>query len=135
MSERSVSITGATGFLGWHLSEAFLAAGWRVTGVVRPGSQKLTPAGVTRAEATLGMGGEPALARAFSDSTVVIHGAAQTRGSNAQSFEATNVEGTRAIVRAVDQTNARLVFVSSQAAAGPGTVAAPTREVDDPRPV
>ena len=58
MSNRSISITGATGFLGWHLCQAFQTAGWSVTSVVRQGSSKPTVPGTRRVEASLLSEGE-----------------------------------------------------------------------------
>src|SRR5271169_5305404 len=56
MRSRSVSITGATGFLGWHLAEAFRDAGWVARAIVRPGNTKPLPQGVDSIEAALGPG-------------------------------------------------------------------------------
>ena len=53
MRSRSVGITGATGFLGWHVAQAFLRAGWQVRGIVRPGSRKPLPEAAERIEASL----------------------------------------------------------------------------------
>src|SRR5271169_4888994 len=58
MRSRSVSITGATGFLGWHLAEAFRDAGWVARAIVRPGNTKPLPQGVDSIEAALGPGQE-----------------------------------------------------------------------------
>jgi len=132
MTSRSVSITGATGFVGWHLAEAFRDAGWRVRAVVRPGSSKPLPDGVEAARAPLER--EP-LTRAFDGSAVVVHAAALIRAPRAAMFDAVNVGGTREAVEAANAVNARLIFVSSQAAAGPGTRNRPTTEADAARPI
>ena len=131
MKSRSVSITGATGFVGWHLAEAFHHAGWRVRAIVRPGGVKPVPDDVERVEAAL----HPAtLSAAMGESDVVVHAAGLTRALDASAFEF-NVSGTRAVVGAVNATGARLVLISSQAAMGTGTVSRPTREDDVPRPL
>ena len=36
-------MTGATGFIGWHVCERLREAGWKVIGIVRRGSQKPLP--------------------------------------------------------------------------------------------
>jgi nucleoside-diphosphate-sugar epimerase len=132
MSGQSVSITGATGFLGWHLSESFRDRGWRVTAIVRPDSRKPTPADVERAQAAL----DPVqLAEACAGCSVIVHGAAIVRAASAQELDAINVAGTRAAVKAANRVGARLLLISSQAAAGPGTPSHPTREDDDPHPI
>jgi nucleoside-diphosphate-sugar epimerase len=132
MKSPSVSITGATGFIGWHLSGAFRAAGWRVVAIARPGRQHALPDGVTRAAATLDA---TALAPVFEATDLVIHAAGLARGWSAGALHAVNGDGTQAVVEAANATGARLVFVSSQAAAGTGTRARPAREDDEPRPV
>lgn len=131
MKSRSVSITGATGFVGWHLAEAFRLAGWRVRAIVRPGGVKPVPDDVERVESAL----HPAtLSAAIGESDVVVHAAGLTRALDASAFEF-NVSGTRAVVDAVNATGARLVLISSQAAMGAGTISRPTREDDLPRPL
>src|SRR5437667_5110317 len=101
MKNPSVSVTGATGFLGWHIAGAFLNRGWRVRAVVRPGNAKPLPAGVDVREAAIG---DPAaLAAACGGCDLLIHGAALTRAPNEPAFRAVNVDGTRAIVAAANE--------------------------------
>ncbi len=133
MRSRSVSITGATGFLGRRLSAAFRDAGWTVRAVVRPGSPAPLAAGVDRHEAALD--DIAGLARAFAGSAVVAHCAGLVRAPHPAAFHRVNVDGTRAVVAAVNAAGARLVHISSLAAVGPGTAARPAREDDVPRPV
>ena len=141
MRNRSVSITGATGFLGWHLAEAFRDAGWVVRAIVRPGNTKPLPDGIDSMAAELGRGEGrreeqgKGWRRAVEGCDVLVHAAGLTRARRASAFEAINVSGTRAIVDAVNAAGARLVAISSQAAIGPGSVARPSREDDAPRPL
>ena len=132
MTSQSVSITGSTGFLGWHLCESFRDAGWRVRAVVRAGNRKPLPAGVEAVEAGLDAA---LLTRASAGSSLLIHCAALVRAPTLDDIARVNVEGTRAAVQAANATGARLLFVSSQAATGPGTIAKPSREDDEPRPL
>jgi nucleoside-diphosphate-sugar epimerase len=132
MRRRSVSITGATGFVGYSAAEAFVRDGWYVQAVVRPGNRKPVPAGATAVEADLS---PLSLAEACAGSDILLHGAALIRARNEATFNAVNVEGTRAAVDAARHIGARLVLISSQAAGGEGTVAAPRRESDPPAPV
>jgi len=132
MRSRSLSLTGATGFVGWHTAEAFVRAGWDVRAVVRRGNRRPLPSGVTVAEADL----TPAsLAAASAGSDVFIHSAALIRAATEAEFNAVNVDGTRAACEAVAGTGARFILISSQAAGGPGTASAPRRETDPPAPV
>jgi nucleoside-diphosphate-sugar epimerase len=132
MKSRLVSVTGATGFFGGHIAEAFLRAGWRVRGVVRRGSVNQLPPGLERCEAELAT--EP-LKAAFDGSALVVHAAGLARSRAQEALWAVNVGGSRAVVDAVNATGSRLIVISSQAAAGTGTIARPSREDDDPRPL
>lgn len=133
MRSRCVSITGATGFLGRRLADMFRDHGWQVRAVVRPGSAKPLPSGVARFDAALH--DRSSLARAFDDADVVVHCAGVVRAARPSAFDVVNVDGTRAVVDAVNATGSRLVHVSSLAAIGPGTAERPAREEDVPRPV
>jgi nucleoside-diphosphate-sugar epimerase len=68
-------LTGATGFVGWHLLQALLARGDRVRCLVRPSSRSLLggePAG--RVETVIGDLGDPeVLTRGIDDCEVVFH--------------------------------------------------------------
>lgn len=132
MKSRSVSITGATGFVGWHVGEAFVRDGWDVRAVVRRGNRKPVPQGVTVVESDLSAG---SLRVACAGSDVLVHSAALIRAKDDAAFSAVNVEGARAAAQAAAATGARLVLISSQAAGGQGTPAAPRRELDPPAPV
>jgi nucleoside-diphosphate-sugar epimerase len=129
---RRVAITGATGFLGWHASEAFRDEGWQVRAIVRQGSQKAVPPGADRAEAALDVS---SLRAAFHGCEAVVHAAGIARAGDAALFTRVNVEGTQAVAAAAAAAGARLVYISSQAAIGPGTAARPAREHDAPHPV
>lgn len=132
MRRRSVSLTGATGFVGWHLAEVFRDQGWQVRAVVRPGGGRALPPGVE----PRGAGLEGALlARAFDGSELVVHCAGLIRARNDAAFDAVNVDGTRAVIDACNTIGARVVVISSLAAAGPGTHARPRRESDPVAPV
>jgi nucleoside-diphosphate-sugar epimerase len=132
MKSRSLSITGATGFVGWHVAEGFRHAGWRVRAIVRPGSVKPVPDGVDAVEAPLA---GAALVAAVQGSDLLIHSAGVIRAPTEAGFHAVNVDGTRAAVYAANQACARFVLISSQAAIGPGTVERPSLEDDQPWPV
>lgn len=128
----SVAITGATGFIGWNLCEAFRDAGSRVRALVRLGNTKPIPAGVEAFEAALD---SASLARGVERFDVFVHAAGLTRARTSSEFERVNVAGTRAAVDAANAAGVRLVHISSQAAIGEGTVARPAREDDPPRPL
>jgi len=129
---RTICLTGAGGFLGWHLGEALRDAGWRVRGLRRPGSGRPLPEGVEPVETPLD---SQALTRVVEGADVLVHAAAVVRAANDSTYHTANVLGTRAAVDAANATGARLLLVSSQAAAGTGTVDARRHEDDPPEPV
>jgi nucleoside-diphosphate-sugar epimerase len=132
MKSRLVSLTGATGFLGQHLAEAFRTRGWQVRAIVRPGTRKALPLGIEKREAALT---GDALAGAVIGSDVIVHAAGLTRARDQHAFNLVNVAGTHAVVDAANACGARLVHLSSQAAIGPGTIERPARDSDPPQPV
>ncbi len=132
MKSRSVSLTGATGFLGWHIATEFAARGWNVRAITRPDSAKPLPAGVEARPAPLEA---EALKRVLDGSELVVHAAGVTRAASERLFRAVNVDGTRAVVAAANAAGCRLVHVSSLGAIGPGTPERPVHEDDRPQPV
>lgn len=124
-----VMVTGATGFLGRHLTRALVEAGHQVTVVRRSGSRTdhLEALGVRQVIADLA---EPdALRGCMEGMELVFHVAGDLswwRGHRARQW-AVNVEGTRrVVVEALRAGVRRLVYTSSVAAVGfpdSGTVA------------
>jgi nucleoside-diphosphate-sugar epimerase len=129
---RVVAITGATGFIGRHVSADLVARGFTVKAIVRPGSKHQAPAGTSLVHAPLDA---DALRRAFDGVHTVVHLAGVVSAVDARVFTAVNAEGTRAVASAARHAGARLIHVSSLAAAGPASAAAPHREGDPAHPV
>lgn len=129
---RSAAVTGATGFIGWHLTTELRDRGWKVRAIVRPTSDRAVPEGVERVSAALHA---KDLVEACDGVDVIFHLAAKLHGRSRQALDAVNVEGTRQVMTAASAVGARLVHVSSLAALGPSTPARPCQEDDEPRPV
>jgi dihydroflavonol-4-reductase len=131
---RNVLVTGGTGFVGSHVVDALLEAGYRVRCLVRATSRLRWLEGkpVELFQADL-RGGN--LAGAVAGVDGVIHCAGLTRGSR-QALFATNYEGTRSLLDACVASGVRLrfLFCSSQAAAGPGALQRPREPEDVPAP-
>jgi nucleoside-diphosphate-sugar epimerase len=125
-------VTGSTGFIGRHTVAALLRDGWTVRAIRRPDSPRTPPAG---AEVVT----SPLLASSLADACrgahVVIHLAARVKAPSEAAFERANVTATREVALAAAQAGARLVHISSQAVAGPGTPQDPRSEEEPPRPV
>ena len=133
---KTVLVTGATGFIGSHLVEHLLGLGQRVRVLTRPNSAAKNALGdhpnLERFPAPLTTDG---LTRAAADCAVVYHLAGITRASSEAEFLWVNAEGTRAAAVGAQRSNARLVYVSSLAAAGTGTPDATRRVTDAPAPI
>jgi dihydroflavonol-4-reductase len=131
---RNALVTGGTGFVGSHVVDTLLEAGYRVRCLVRATSRLRWLEGkpVELFEADL-RGGN--LAGAVAGVDRVIHCAGLTRGSRRALF-ATNYEGTRSLLDACVASGVRLrfLFCSSQAAAGPGAVQRAREPEDAPAP-
>jgi nucleoside-diphosphate-sugar epimerase len=132
-----VALTGGTGFVGSHVADALLAAGFRVRALVRrPGDVawlrgtgvELVP-GDVRDAATL-----PALVENVS---AVVHVAGKTSARNEAEYLAANAAGTENVAAATRalSPDAHVVLVSSQAAGGPSRDGTPVKASDAPRPL
>jgi nucleoside-diphosphate-sugar epimerase len=128
-----IAITGATGFIGRHLVAALGRRGRQVRAIMRPGSSRTAPAGATeiaRTELT-----HHQLAEAFRGVEVAVHLAGCVRARTADEFTRSNVDTTHAVAHAARDAGARLVCVSSLAAAGPAPASKPRDERDPSTPL
>ncbi|KAA3436948.1 NAD-dependent epimerase/dehydratase family protein [Rufibacter hautae] len=123
MKER-VLITGASGFVGYHLVEAAVNAGLDVFAAVRPSSEidhlQAFPIQYTHLDFT----SVPALQKELEEKqyTYIIHAAGITKAKDAQEYNTVNADYTRNLGLAASQAAIPLkkfVFLSSLAALGP----------------
>lgn len=128
---RHAVLTGATGFIGWHLASWLRDQGWHVRALLRPESRGEVPPGVERV--VTHMRAEE-IARRVPPGSVAFHCAGRTSAATRRQFDATNVDLTREVAAAARDAGARLVHVSSQAAAGPAPLALPRTEDDEESP-
>jgi nucleoside-diphosphate-sugar epimerase len=132
-----VALTGGTGFVGSHVADALLSAGYRVRALVRrPGS----PGWLKGLDVDVATGDvrDPAGLDAFvADADVVVHAAGKTSARNEAGYVAANAGGTANVVAATLRTApaAHLVLVSSQAAGGPSVDGLPVSASARGRPV
>ena len=113
---RRVAVTGASGFIGRHVTAALTARGDVAVSIARP----------FRAST---------LVDAFRGVDVVVHLAGLTSAVHARHFFTANVNGTRAVAEAAAASGVRMIHVSSLAAAGPAPPSAPRSEDDPPAPI
>jgi dihydroflavonol-4-reductase len=111
-----VAITGASGFIGRHLTAALAARGDGPVAIPRPFDRA-------------------ALSEAFRGVDVVVHLAGVVAAVRERDFFAGNVDATRVVSEAARAATVRLVHVSSLAAAGPAPASAPRSEDDPPSPI
>lgn len=128
---RQAFITGASGFIGWHLATRLRDNGWSVTALARRQSRGALPPGVDRIALDLRA---PQIVRAIRTGSVVFHCAGRTFAATRRAFDAANLHLTREVALAAQQAGARLVHVSSQAAAGPASPERPRTESDEDAP-
>jgi len=115
------AVTGATGFVGTRLVHRLIEAGWSVRILTRRmPTAALTPKAPL--EIVLGdLADGAALRRLVAGADAVIHVAGIIKARHRTEFFAANVEGTAAVVAALDGAapNARLIHISSLAAREP----------------
>ena len=121
-----VLVTGASGFVGGEIAFELQRAGYRVTALVRPGSDRshLTGWGIDMVEGNIT--NPDAVAKAMDGQTFACHAAALVPGTGARDddFEIVNVDGTRTVCEAAERAGiSRLVHVSTAHVFGiqPGT--------------
>jgi UDP-glucose 4-epimerase len=131
VSPTVVAVTGATGFIGRHVTADLVARGLVVRAVVRPESTHDVPGGTEVVRVPLEAA---ALGEAFAGVDAVVHLAGVVSALDPAVYSAVNVLGTRAVACAAAAAGARLVHISSLAAAGPAPAARPRSEDDAPGP-
>ena len=117
----STLVTGATGFLGSHVTGLLVRRGDEVRALVRPNSDMSGLAGLEVATARGNVLDRQAVRRALRGVERVFHAAGTTnlRLSREQAF-ALNVEGTRIVLEEALRAGVeRVVYTSSVAAVGP----------------
>ncbi len=132
-----VLVTGATGFIGWHLVETLATRGDEVSCLVRKTSEvdRLRSLDV---RLVYGDVTDPnSLKEAIAENRIVYHLAGLTLALKTAQFYAINQQGVRHVaeVCAEQPTPPVLVTVSSLAAAGPAVDGRPRTEADPPAPV
>ncbi len=132
-----VALTGGTGFVGSHVADGLLAAGYGVRALVRrpesPGWLKGRPFEIVKGDVREAA----SLDALVKGATAVVHAAGKTSARSEAEYMAANAAGTANLVAATlrEEPGAHFVLVSSLAAAGPGLEGAPVKASDPGRPV
>lgn len=139
MAAELVVVTGGSGFLGQHLVSALVAAGRRVRVLARGALPRALQAlAVERHELDLTRATEPQLAAALAGATDLIHAAgfvSRALADNGKMMRL-HVDGTRALLAAVDQTAIRnVVLVSTSGTIAVSRTAEPILDERAPYPI
>jgi nucleoside-diphosphate-sugar epimerase len=129
-------VTGATGFVGSHLVEALLQAGWTVTALARSPEKAaaLAERGVVTVAGDLHR--DFALDQAVANQDIVYHVAGVVAARSEADFMHANRDGTRNLAAAAERGRcSRLILISSLAAAGPAEKGRPLDGSEQPHPV
>lgn len=119
MPER-VLITGATGFVGSHVAEAFVRAGYEVRISARATSDLRWISTLDTERVRLDLGRPEDLSRAVENVDTIVHAAGITRARRPEDYYAVNAGGTRRLVAAALRAGVRrFVLIGSLAARGP----------------
>jgi nucleoside-diphosphate-sugar epimerase len=132
-----VSLTGGTGFVGSHVADALLAAGYRVRALVRRPDDVAWLKG-TGVDLVKGDVRDAATLRALVEGTAaVVHVAGKTSARSEAEYMAANAAGTENVAAATraHAPGAHVILVSSQAAGGPSRDGLPVTPSSAPRPV
>lgn len=134
---RPVALTGGTGFVGSHLVDTLCAAGLEPRVLVRRPDRARWIAGAGARFVPGELADPGSLARLVHGAGTVIHLAGVVRAGRAEQFEEANRVGTANLVAVLrsQAPEARLVHVSSLAAAGPSPTPEGRGPESEPRPV
>jgi nucleoside-diphosphate-sugar epimerase len=116
-------VTGSNGFVGSHLVEALLSRGYEVCCLIRKTSNLRWLQGL-KVDFVYGeLIDKGSLKEAVADKDFVFHLGGLTKAKNIKDYYEVNHLGTKNLVDAIYESNPgikRLVYVSTQAAVGPG---------------
>jgi len=131
-------VTGASGFIGSHLTEALLSRGYTVRCLVRSTSNIRWIESLCVELVKGDCIDHKSLENAVKDCEYVFHLAGLTKASCEKDFFCVNVGGTENMLKAIFVFNdkiKRFIFLSSLAAVGPSTDGCPVTEDSIPHPV
>ena len=115
-----VLVTGATGFVGSHVAEALLQAGYEVRCGARDPNHPRWLADIPAEVVPLDLEKMPDLSRALQGVDTVVHAAGITRARREEDYDRVNAAGTRRLADAAQKAGVRrFVQISSLAARGP----------------
>lgn len=128
-------LTGATGFIGSHLAEELIARENRTRLFIRKRTRLINLMEKRGAQIHIGeMDNFHSLKSSMEGADTIIHCAGATKAISKNGYLATNVNFTKNILEVMKEGQ-RLIYISSQAAAGPSSGFIPKTEEDPPTPL
>jgi len=131
-------VTGGTGFIGSHLTEALIRKGLQVRCLLRKTSDLRWLKGLPIEYVHGDCNDKTSLDKAVRDVDWVFHLAGVTKAIKEETYFEVNGLGTKNLIRACLENNPRLqkfIYISSQAAAGPSRNGGNKKELDPCEPV
>jgi len=131
-------VTGANGFVGSHLVEGLLVRGYQVRCLVRKTSDLRWLSGLEVEYVYGDIVEKDSLKNAFEAIDFVFHVAGLTKAKTKEEYFKANARGTENLVEACLEENPgirRLIYISSQAAVGPGHDEHPLDETTPCHPI
>lgn len=130
-------ITGSTGFIGYHLVEKALLAGFEVFATKRASSSIDQLKAFNIQFINVDLRDCTALTNAIRDHNIeyIIHNAGLTKALNPDEFNKVNVHITQSIIDAISKSKGQIrkfVFMSSMAVSGPGKSYTTVIDATDP---
>jgi nucleoside-diphosphate-sugar epimerase len=118
-----VLVTGASGFVGSHIAEAFVEAGYEVRCGLRARSNPRWIHDLAIEPVPLDLARPDDFPRGVKDVDIIVHAAGITKARRNSDYHTINSEGTRRLAAAAaDARVRRFILVSSLAARGPDTL-------------
>jgi dihydroflavonol-4-reductase len=131
-------VTGANGFVGSHLVEGLLSRGYQVSCLVRKTSNLRWLSGVKVKYLYADISEKESLKNVPKEVDYVFHVAGLTKAKSREEYFRANAQGTRNLIEICVEDNPqieRFVYVSSQAAVGPGKDSKPLDETAPCNPI
>ena len=111
MTQLRIGITGATGFIGKQLMDGFIAEGHAVSVLTRSPEKLALQDNIAVYSTDLAKPKQAVLTAFVKNLDLLYHLAGEL--SNPDSMQAVNVEGTRALLKQLDYSKTRFVYLSS----------------------
>lgn len=131
-------VTGANGFVGSHLVEGLLSEGYQITCLIRQTSNLRWLSGLNVQYTYADISDKDSLKGVLKDFNFIFHVAGLTKAKNKEEYFKANYQGTKNLLEVCLKENPQIkmfIYVSSQAAVGPGKDEKPLNETAPCNPI